>query len=147
MERQGVITPFVSEKTRAYGMTYGLSHAGYDIRLGQELTLQPFGFGLGVSLERFDMPLDLLAIVHDKSTLARSGVTVQNTVIEPGWHGFLTLELVNHTDRHHILRAGQPIAQIVFHLVDGPVIPYSGKYQDQPAEPVQAIYERERDDA
>jgi dCTP deaminase len=28
-----------------------------------------------------------MGIVHDKSTWARRGLVVQNTVIEPGWHG------------------------------------------------------------
>ena len=34
-----------------------------------------------------------MGIVHDKSTWARRGLVVQNTVIEPGWHGYLTIEV------------------------------------------------------
>jgi dCTP deaminase len=38
-----------------------------------------------------------MGIVHDKSTWARRGLVVQNTVIEPGWHGYqTTIELTNH---------------------------------------------------
>ena len=87
------------------------------------------------------MPADLVGIVHDKSTWARRGLSVFNTVIEPGWQGFLTLELAYH--RWGILRipAGAGIAQVLFHrTTEGAA--YRGKYQNQPARPVQAIMER-----
>jgi len=73
----------------------------------------------------------VVGIVHDKSSLARRGLAAQNTVLEPGWRGFLTLELTNHGTKPIRLEAGQPIAQILFHTVTGVVEPYSGKYQDQ----------------
>ena len=43
------------------------------------------------------MPSDVLGQVCDKSTWARRGVAVQNTIIEPGWRGYLTVELTNHS--------------------------------------------------
>ena len=78
------------------------------------------------------MPADVIAFVHDKSTWARRGLAAQNTVIEPGWSGFLTLELTNHGHETLSLRAGMPIAQVVFHRLMEPTdAPYSGRYQDQ----------------
>ena len=41
------------------------------------------------SIEFFNMPKYLVGIVHDKSSLARQGLSVFNTVIEPGWKGYL----------------------------------------------------------
>ena len=90
------------------------------------------------------MPNDVIAIVHDKSSLARRGVAVQNTVVEPGWRGYLTLELTYHQPWWKLWRAlhfkkGSAIAQIVFHFLDAPTQrPYAGKYQDQEFGPVES---------
>ncbi len=112
--------------------TYGLSACGYDVRLDQGIDLEPGQFRLGSTVERFTMPDWIVGIVHDKSTWARRGLAVQNTVIEPGWCGFLTLELTNHGSDVLRFQRGTPIAQIVFHALDMPTEhPYSGKYQNQ----------------
>lgn len=125
------VEPF-SERTVQDGMTYGLSAAGYDVRIDQDVRLLPGKFCLASTIERFTMPNNVIAFVHDKSSLARRGLAVQNTVIEPGWCGYLTLELTNHSDTPiHIMR-GAPISQIVFHWLDEPTQqPYDGKYQNQ----------------
>lgn len=135
------VEPF-HERTVVNGMSYGLSSCGYDIRVAQTLDLASGQFSLASSVERFLMPDDLVAFVHDKSTWARRGVAVQNTVIEPGWRGYLTLELTNHGRDRVVIEAGMPIAQIVFHQLTGAVLrPYGGKYQDQEAGPQPARYE------
>jgi dCTP deaminase len=144
-------------KERAYGVSFGMSEAGYDIRLKQDIVFQPDNattpagcwvdgkyrsgrFCIASAIEEFDMPTDLVGIVHDKSTWARRGLSVFNTVIEPGWKGFLTLELVYHGgDRLHI-PAGAGIAQVVFHETSD-FASYDGKYQNQPDKPVGAKHE------
>jgi dCTP deaminase len=89
------------------------------------------------------MPTDLVAFVHDKSTWARRGLSLFNTVIEPGWSGFLTLEIVNHSTNPLRLLSGDPIAQIVFMRMEEPAEkPYAGKYQNQKRGPQEAIDER-----
>lgn len=132
------IEAMLTEKHRAHGVSYGLAEAGYDIRIKQPTTLHPFRrFALASTVERFTMPDCLVGIVHDKSTWARRGLTVCNTVIEPGWHGWLTLELVYHGIRPIRIPAGAGIAQVLFHRIETPAI-YAGKYQDQGDEPVAA---------
>jgi len=127
------------ERSVIRGMSYGLSAAGYDVRIAQDVTLWPGRFVLASTIERLDMPGDVLATVADKSTWARRGVAVQNTIIEPGWRGYLTIELTMHAWRVLRIRAGDPIAQIIFHqLAAATVAPYRGKYQDQPPRPVAA---------
>jgi dCTP deaminase len=124
------------------GTSFGLSYCGYDIRLAEHLTLRPGVFSLGSTVEKFTMPPDVVGVVHDKSTWARRGIAVQNTVIEPGWRGFLTLELTNHSTEDVELPPGTPIAQVLFHRLDHvPERTYSGKYQDQAAGPQPAISE------
>lgn len=143
------------------GTSYGLGEAGYDIRIKQEirfLSVQPSNkriiitvtpplevakvaegrFALASAIEEFNMPGHLTGIVHDKSTWARRGLSVFNTVIEPGWKGFLTLELVYHGEGELIIPAGAGIAQVMFHEVQEPAL-YQGKYQHQADEPVGAI--------
>ena len=135
------VEPFEDRKVFE-GMSYGLSSAGYDIRIHEDRVIYPGKYDLAASLECFRMPDHLLGIVHDKSTWARRGLAVQNTVIEPGWKGFLTLELTNHGGEILRIKAGSPIAQIVFHLLDHPTEkPYTGKYQNQEAGPQIARYE------
>jgi dCTP deaminase len=139
--RPAMVWPF-HEREKAFGMSYGLSAAGYDIRVAQELMLARGQFAIASSIERFHMPRDVLGTVKDKSTWARQGLSVYNTVIEPGWSGFLTLELVNHGPRQITLVPGMPVAQILFQLLDAPTEePYRGKYDNQPARPVGAILE------
>lgn len=135
------IEPFM-ERTRLHGMTFGIGPAGYDVRLRQALDLEPGAFMLGSIIEHISMPNDVLGIVHDKSTLARLGLALQNTVIEPGWRGYLTVEISNHSYERVRLNAGSPIAQIIFHRTDVLCEPYRGKYQDQGAMPVEARFER-----
>lgn len=145
------------------GTSYGLSEAGYDIRIKQEIVFvadsqgcgphilvqapelarQPgWGkkgrFALASAMEEFQMPDNLVGIVHDKSTWARKGLSVFNTVIEPGWNGFLTLELVFHGHEDLIIPAGSGIAQVIFHET-AMRSRYTGKYQNQEDKPVSAI--------
>lgn len=141
IRERGIFTPF-SEKGKQNGMSYGLSSAGYDVRIDGSILLQPGDFVLAATLEHFDMPNDLIGIVHDKSTWARQGIACQNTVIEPGWKGYLTLELTNHSQKIVEIHHGDPIAQILLHLVDKPVEdPYDGKYQNQEEGPQEARFE------
>ena len=154
---QKPIVGMVGQKTSGPGGTsYGLGEAGYDIRIKQSVEFHKGSyvrvicedsnpddgyshgrFALASAIEEFDMPDDLMGIVHDKSTWARRGLSVFNTVIEPGWKGFLTLELVYQGEGELIIPAGSGIAQVVFHLL-AEEAQYKGKYQNQEDQPVSA---------
>lgn len=135
MVRNKLIEPF-SRRGVFEGKSYGLSSCGYDVRLAQDIWLWPFWGRLGSTIEHFDMPTDLVGRVCDKSSWARRFVLVQNTVIEPGWRGYLTLELTRFLPWPIRLRKGTPIAQIVFErLEEATEQPYAGKYQNQEAGP------------
>ena len=144
-------------KISEHGVSYGLGEAGYDIRIKQDITFyRLFGlipmvkivdgkqvsrhlgkFALASAIEKFNMSPSCVAIVHDKSTWARRALSVFNTVIEPGWKGYLTLELVYHGRKKLHIPAGSGIAQVLFHLVQEPAN-YNGKYNNQPNMPVEA---------
>ena len=94
-------------------------------------------FALASSIEYFEMPTDMGAEVKDKSTMARKALQVFNTVIEPGWEGYLTLELAYWGQKPLKLYAGQGIAQVLFQC-SAEYAKYNGKYQNQPDRPVEA---------
>ncbi len=138
-----MVNPFC-ERTKENGVSYGLSPAGYDVRIEfdkegiiSEYELKPGEFILASTIEKFCMPHTVVGVVHDKSSWARRGVAVQNTVIEPGWFGWLTLELTNHGSESIVLKRGMGIAQILFHRLDKQTRqPYEGKYQSQKRGPI-----------
>ena len=148
--RKAPITFMKHVKVREHGVSHGLGEAGYDIRIKQEIKFRPLTLGpqieidgkiefgrfcIASAMEEFLMPVDLVGIVHDKSTWARQGLSVFNTVIEPGWNGFLTLELVFHGSKEITIPAGAGIAQVIFSSLAHDAA-YEGKYQDQKDEPV-----------
>ncbi len=155
--KRKIITP-VHPRTVINGKTYGISAAGYDVRIDfSELNYRirvlsrntksetDNDFLLAATLEHFNMPDDVLGVVHDKSSWARHGVCVQNTIIDPGWRGHLTLEITYHGPDKQLIQIhhGDPIAQIIFHQLDeSTIFPYGGKYQDQKRGPQPAIDEK-----
>lgn len=144
--RGGMITPF-NERAIFGGMSYGLSACGYDVRIAERVILWPGDFILASTMERFDLPHDVAGLLMDKSTWARLGVSVQNTIAEPGWRGYLTLEISNHGKEVISIPAGSPIGQMAFHLLDQPTEqPYGGKYMDQESGPQKARYEANNED-
>lgn len=145
IRRLNIVSPF-AERSTHLGLTYGLGPAGYDIRIRDSVAVRAGMNTLACSIEHFNIPNDVLGTLCDKSSLARLGLQVQNTVLEPGWRGYLTLELTYAPKMalwgSLVLHAGQPIAQVIFHRLDEPTEqPYEGKYQDQAADPQDAIYE------
>lgn len=152
------IKDMLTTKERSCGVSHGLTEVGYDIRLKQGVSFYPRHvrgapltavngiqnsglFCIASAIEEFQMPTKLVGIVHDKSTWARKGLSVFNTVIEPGWKGFLTLELKYNGQEELHLPAGCGIAQVVFHELSCPA-QYEGKYQNQADKPVEAIHDR-----
>lgn len=102
-------------------------------------TLPAHGYCLANSMEEFDLPATVAALCVTKSTYARSGVLVNVTPLEPGWKGYLTLEIANLTGIPVKIYVGEGIAQILFFEVQEPNVSYSarkGKYQNQSREPV-----------
>lgn len=148
-------------KEKSNGVSHGLAECGYDIRIkqsvrfipgsdgrmlvqvqdGDNITEQWGRFTIASSIEEFQMPPFLVGVVHDKSTWARKGLSVFNTVLEASWEGFLTLELVYHGNEPLFIPAGSGIAQILFSELSEPAY-YSGKYQGQVDKPVEAIFEK-----
>jgi len=142
IRRLGILTPLREEHRGPSGNSAGLSCCGYDLISDAIYCVRPRQFVLAASVELFNIPTFVVGVVHDKSSLARRGLAVQNTVLEPGWRGHVTLELTNHGTKNILICAGDPIAQVLFHRLDEPTEqPYRGRYQDQEAGPQEARLE------
>lgn len=99
--------------------------------------LHPGEFVLGSTLERVALPDDLVARLEGKSSLGRLGLLIHSTAgyVDPGWDGYLTLELSNVANLPITLYPGMKIGQISFFGLSSPAEqPYGragNKYQGQ----------------
>jgi len=103
--------------------------------------LPSHSYGLGVAIEKINLPADLIAIALGKSTYARAGIDCNVTPAEPGFEGHLTLELSNNTPQDCKIYANEGICQLVFfrgNLCDVSYNQRKGKYQNQDQEVVVA---------
>lgn len=144
-------------------VSYGLSSYGYDIRVAdefkvftnvynsivdpknfkddafvdictQECIIPPNSFALARSVEYFRIPRNVLAFCIGKSTYARCGIIVNVTPFEPGWEGYVTLEISNTTPLPAKIYANEGIAQVIFFEGDACETSYAdrkGKYMNQ----------------
>ncbi len=99
------------------------------------IIIPPNSFALAETVERIDVPRDVLVICVGKSTYARCGLIVNVTPLEPEWRGRITLEISNTTQLPAKVYADEGIAQLVFLKADRVcAVSYAdkaGKYQNQ----------------
>ena len=92
-----------------------------------EYVLHPGDCVLGSTVEIIKCPLDLSSRIEGKSSLGRLFMAVHITagVIDAGWHGQITLEIVNHGTWDIVRWKGMKIAQVsYFKLTNECKIPY-----------------------
>jgi dCTP deaminase len=99
----------------------------------EDIALEPCSFMLGVSKEKITLGNSVVARVEGKSSLGRIGLTVHATAgyIDPGFSGYITLELFNQSPYRIQLIAGMWIAQLSFQYTQTAGHSYKGRYQDQ----------------
>jgi dCTP deaminase len=97
---------------------------------GEPFILHPGEFVLGSTLERVRIPDDMVARLEGKSSLGRLGLLIHSTAgyVDPGWDGYLTLELSNVANLPITIYAGMKIGQIsFFRLSTAAERPYGSK--------------------
>jgi dCTP deaminase len=105
----------------------------------QPFILHPGEFVLGSTLERIQLPDDLVARLEGKSSLGRLGLLIHSTAgfVDPGWDGHVTLELSNVANLPITIYYGMKIGQLSFVQLSEPADrPYGSdalgsKYQGQ----------------
>ena len=130
--------------------------ASYDLRLGNKILASPIsqdllgevveltssrpgyqvlpGQMVGVlSAERLGLPLDLIGRFGIRSTFTRRGVIAFGGLqLDPGFHGRLTMNLLNTGPEPIILQYNEPFFSVEFHRLERPAeVGYSGEYQLQ----------------
>ena len=159
-----MIEPFEEKQVRNNVISFGVSSYGYDLRVSNEFKIftninttiidpknfdpaslvdfegdvcivPPNSFVLGRSVEYFRIPENVITVCVGKSTYARCGIITNVTPFEPGWEGFVTLEISNTTPIPAKIYANEGIAQVLFFEGDEPCeVSYAtkkGKYQAQ----------------
>jgi dCTP deaminase len=117
---------------------------------GEPCVLHPDGFVLASTYERVSLPADLAARVEGKSSLGRLGLVVHTTAgfVDPGFRGYITLELKNLNVDPILLWPGMKIGQLcLFRLDSRAERPYGSRaagshYQDQTGPTPSRAHER-----
>ncbi|BAZ10429.1 deoxycytidine triphosphate deaminase [Calothrix sp. NIES-4071] len=101
---------------------------------GSYFILPAHSYGLGVALEKLQVPDNITVICIGKSTYARCGIIANLTPAEAAWRGHLTLEFSNSSSADCRIYAGEGVVQLLFLEGEPCAISYDtrqGKYQDQ----------------
>ncbi len=101
---------------------------------GSYFILPAHSYGLGVALERLEIPDYITVICIGKSTYARCGIIANLTPAEAAWRGHLTLEFSNSSSADCRIYANEGVVQLLFLEGEPCAISYEtrqGKYQDQ----------------
>lgn len=86
------------------------------VPFGDGLWLHPQQFALGSTFEFIRLPPSMGAYVLSRSSWGRLGLLVATAImVQPGFSGSLTLELVNAGDSPIKLYPGLPVAQLAVH--------------------------------
>jgi dCTP deaminase len=103
--------PFIDVKRPMEDLTEVVEVKGDD-----PFILHPGEFVLGATRERIRLPEDLVARLEGKSSLGRLGLLIHSTAgyVDPGWNGYLTLELSNVANLPITIYPGMKIGQISF---------------------------------
>jgi dCTP deaminase len=102
-----------------------------EVPFGASLSLHPGDLLLGATLEYLRLPNNLGAYVIGRSSWGRLGLIVATAImIQPGFAGCLTLELVNGGANPLHLYPGARVAQLAVHRTDEDTKqPYRGAYE------------------
>jgi dCTP deaminase len=101
---------------------------------GSYFILPAHSYGLGVALERLQVPENITVVCIGKSTYARCGIIANLTPAEAAWRGHLTLEFSNSSSADCRIYANEGVVQLLFLEGEPCAISYEtrqGKYQDQ----------------
>jgi dCTP deaminase len=98
---------------------------------GSEFVINPNEHVLLTTREFIRLPEDLIAFVNLRSTFARLGLFIPPTIVDAGFEGELTIEVIGSTFPVKI-HSGDRFLHLVFAKTLNPVEkPYMGKYKGQ----------------
>jgi dCTP deaminase len=103
----------------------------YEIINSNEIIIYPHEHLLMTTMEYIELPNDVMAFVNLRSTFARLGLSIPPTIVDAGFKGELTIEVIG-SEFPIKLQSGQRFLHLIFARTLTPVEnPYHGKYQKQ----------------
>lgn len=91
--------------------------------------MRPNANYLATTREVFDLPDGLAAQFFPRSTLFRSGILFQSSVLPPGYVGPMTFALYNSSSKPFEIEVDARFAHVVFIEVSGATNKYRGQWQ------------------
>lgn len=104
--------------------------AKFDSQKPIKISLAPKTYYLMKTIEKVNMPENLLAIFTPRSTLFRSGVYIFGGQVPPGYRGGLTVGIYNFRNEEFELEMGARVFHIMFSEVKGKSSLYRGQWQN-----------------
>ena len=95
----------------------------------KEYTLKPGEYVLMKTVEKVNIPENMVMMTFPRSSLHRSGVVFLATVSDPGYSGKLIFGLKNLGSNDFRLELGARIAHVLFVEVKGKTSKYRGQWQ------------------
>ncbi len=103
--------------------------AKFEKKKAKKVFLEPKTYYLMKTVEKLNMPDNLLALFTPRSTLYRSGVYIFGGQTAPGYNGELTTGIYNFRDEKFELEMGSRVIHIMFFEVKGRSNLYRGQWQ------------------
>ncbi len=90
--------------------------------------LRPGEYCLIKTIEKVNLPSDIIAVFYPRSSFHRSGIHILTGLADPGYKGELTFGISNMSEHDFVLEMGARIAHALFFRISGGS-PYRGKWQ------------------
>lgn len=135
LAKQGMIKPFSYQHLNSFGydMTLGRTFKKFigdkkdeildvnnpkeeyfeEVR-GDYVIIEPHSFVLGISVEYFIIPKNIIGVCLGRSSYARWGIISHVTPLESNWRGFVTIEISNASNMRIKIPANKGISQVIF---------------------------------
>jgi deoxycytidine triphosphate deaminase len=81
------------------------------------------------TVEKVNLPGEILGLIFSRSTLYRSGILLTGGIADPGYKGELSFSLINQGSNEFELEIGARVAHILFFEVKGETQLYRGQWQ------------------
>jgi len=103
--------------------------AKFDKRKPKKVLLEPNTYYLMKTVEKLNLPENLLVLFTPRSTLYRSGVYIFGGQTAPGYQGELTTGIYNFRNEKFEIEMGSRVIHIMFFEVKGKSNLYRGQWQ------------------
>jgi len=103
--------------------------AKFNKKRPQKVFLEPRSYYLMKTVEKLNMPENLLALFTPRSTLFRSGIYIFGGQTAPGYKGGLTTGIYNFRDEKFEIEMGSRVFHIMFFEIKGETNLYQGQWQ------------------